>query len=146
MDISNTDVTSSPVATSGRRKSGRAVKVPEKFIPNAPFPQQGAGSAKRKRGQEDAENDASEIDELEESEAGDESPAEEEIRESQRRKKRTKKPAAKKAKINGTVSHRDPPAVKLPSRPKKARRVAIADKDAEGLYGIRFCPGRLKRS
>jgi cohesin complex subunit SA-1/2 len=141
MDISNTDVTSSPIATSGRRKSGRAVKVPEKFIPNAPFSQQGA---KRKRGQENAENDASEIDEPEESEAGDESAAEEEIRESQRRTKRTKKPAAKKAKINGTASHRDAPAVKLPSRPKKARRVAIADKDAEGLYGIRFCPRRLK--
>ena len=99
MDISNNDVTSTPVATGSRRKSGRAVKVPEKFIPDAPSSQQGSASAKRKRGGEDAENDASDVDEEdEESDATVESAAEEEVREIRRKAKTTKKPAAKRAK------------------------------------------------
>jgi len=140
MDISNNDVTSTPVATGSRRKSGRAVKVPEKFIPDAPSSQQGSASAKRKRGGEDAENDASDVDEEEEeSDATVESAAEEEVREIRRKSKTAKKPAAKKPKVNGTATHERAPAVKLPARPKKAKKVAIADKSAEGLYGKRVC-------
>lgn len=139
MDISNNDVTSTPVATGSRRKSGRAVKVPEKFVPDAPSSQQGSASAKRKRGGEDAENDASDVDEeAEESDATVESAGEEEVREIRRKAKTTKKPAAKKPKVNGTASH-EAPAVKLPARPKKAKKAAIADKSAEGLYGKRVC-------
>jgi cohesin complex subunit SA-1/2 len=136
MDISNNDVTSTPVATGSRRKSGRAVKVPEKFVPDAPSSQQGSASAKRKRGGEDAENDASDIEEdEEESDATVESAAEDEVREIRRKAKTTKKPAAKKPKVNGTATHDKEPQVKLPARPKKTKKVAIADKSAEGLYG-----------
>ena len=138
MDISNNDVTSSPVATGSRRKSGRATKAPEKFVPDVPSSQPGPASAKRKRGGEDAENDASDLEDEEAEESDDtiESGGEEEVRESRKRAKTTKKPAAKKPKVNGTVSHDETPHVPLPSRPKKAgKRVAIADKDAEGLYG-----------
>jgi cohesin complex subunit SA-1/2 len=140
MDISNNDVTSTPVATGSRRKSGRAVKVPEKFVPEAPSSQQGTASAKRKRGGEDAENGASDVDEeAEESDATVESADEEEVREIRRKAKTTKKPAAKKPKVNGTATHEEAPAVKLPNRPKNSKKVAIADKNAEGLYGKRVC-------
>ncbi|PVH74263.1 STAG-domain-containing protein [Cadophora sp. DSE1049] len=143
MDISNNDVTSSPAATGSRRKSGRAVKAPEKFAPEAPSSQAGSANSKRKRTEEDGENDASEIDE--EAEASDDavaSAAEEELREIRRKAKKTKKPAAKKAKVNGTSSREEPLAVKLPARPKKGgKRVAIADTDAEGLYADVFQSG-----
>lgn len=140
MDISNNDVTSTPVATGSRRKSGRAVKVPEKFVPEAPSSQQGNTSAKRKRGGEGAENDASDVDEEEEeSDATVESAGEEEVREIRRKVKTTKKPAAKKPKVNGAATHEEAPAVKLPNRPKRTKKVAIADKNTEGLYGKRVC-------
>lgn len=142
MDISNNDVTSTPVATGSRRKSGRAVKVPEKFVPDAPSSQQGSASAKRKRGGEDAENDASDIDEdEEESDATVESAAEEEVREIRRKAKTTKQPAAKKPKVNGTATHDKEARVKLPARPKKTKKVAIADKSAEGLYADVYTSG-----
>jgi cohesin complex subunit SA-1/2 len=140
MDISNNDVTSTPVATGSRRKSGRAVKVPEKFVPDAPPSQQGSASAKRKRGGDDAENDASDVDEEEEeSDATVESAAEEEVREIRRKAKTAKKPATKKPKVNGTATHEEASAVRLPARPKKTKKVAIADKGADGLYGKRVC-------
>ncbi|KAL5329449.1 hypothetical protein ACEPPN_002961 [Leptodophora sp. 'Broadleaf-Isolate-01'] len=143
MDISNNDATSSPAPTGSRRKSGRAVKAPEKFIPEGPSSQTGSANSKRKRIEEDGEGDASEIDE--ETEASDdavESAAEEELREVRKNAKKTKKPAAKKAKVNGTTSRDEPLAVKLPARPKKGgKRVAIADKDAEGLYADVFQSG-----
>jgi cohesin complex subunit SA-1/2 len=138
MDISNNDTASSPVVASGRRKSGRAVKAPEKFVP-APSSQLESASAKRKRGGEDVENDASDDDEeAEGSDTAQESAGEEETRAPPRRKaKTTKKPAAKKPKVNGVSSHETAPAVRLPARPKKAKRVVIADDNAEGLYGRR---------
>ncbi|TVY82271.1 Cohesin subunit psc3 [Lachnellula suecica] len=140
MDISNNDVTSSPAATGGRRKSGRAVKVPQKFVP--PSSEPAPSSIKRKRGEEEEEeieNDASDIDE--EAEASDatlESADEEELKETRRKAKTTKKPAAKKPKVNGSVLHEDAPAVKLPNRPKKAKKVVISDDNAEGLYAEVF--------
>jgi cohesin complex subunit SA-1/2 len=144
MDISNNDVTSSLVATGSRRKSGRAVKVPEKFVPDAPSSQPGLASAKRKRGGENTENDASDIEDIEEelddSEGTIESAGEEELKETRRKTtKARRKPAAKKPKINGSASHEVAAAVKLPSRAKKPKKVAIADKSAEGLYGKRVC-------
>lgn len=148
MDISNNDVASSPVAPGGRRKSGRAVKIPEKFVPDAPSSQTGSAASKRKRPEEEDENDASDIDELAEaSEEEVESAAEEEIQEARRRAKKSKskskpqpkKPAAKKPKVNGDTQNEEPLAVKLPARPKKSgKRVTIADEDAEGLYGAPF--------
>jgi cohesin complex subunit SA-1/2 len=141
MDISNNDVTSSPVATGGRRKSGRAVKAPEKFVPDAPSSQPGPASVKRKRSGGDVENDASDVDEEAEDSEEDIESAGEEVRATRKKAKAkpAKKPAAKKPKVNGTVSHNEAPAVRLPNRPKKVKKVAIADDDAEGLYGKRVC-------
>lgn len=50
---------------------------------------------------------------------------------------RARKPAAKKPKVNGDASTSNGAlhAAQLPSRPKKAVRIAIAQSDAEGLYG-----------
>jgi cohesin complex subunit SA-1/2 len=140
MDISNSDMTSTPVATGSRRKSGRAVKIPEKFIPDAPSSQQGHSNAKRKRGAEDVENDASNVEEDDEdSDETVESAEEEEAPAPRKKAKAPRKPAAKKPKVNGTVSHDEAPAVKLPSRPKKGKKVLIADHSAKGLYGKRVC-------
>ncbi|KAI9052181.1 hypothetical protein LZ554_003541 [Drepanopeziza brunnea f. sp. 'monogermtubi'] len=157
MDISNNDAASSPIALGSRRRSGRAVKIPEKFVPDLPSSQAASANAKRKRGEEeeeeededgDGEGDASDIDELEEDSPEEvESAAEEELRDTRKRAKKpkakSKKPAAKKPKVNGYALHEDPLAVKLPARPKKsaAKRVAIADDDAEGLYGDVFTSG-----
>lgn len=100
MDISNNDVASSPVATGGRRKSGRAVKAPSKFIPDAPSSQAGPISAKRKRGGNEVENGASGNEDDSELSDPPESDGEEvAVRKTQRRAKGTKKPAAKKPKV-----------------------------------------------
>ncbi|KAL2075119.1 hypothetical protein VTL71DRAFT_61 [Oculimacula yallundae] len=144
LDISNNDVMSSSAATGSRRKSGRAVKAPEKFQPEVTASQNGSANSKRKRTEEEGEGDASEIDE--ESEDSDDaiaSAAEEELRDSRKKTKKTKKPAAKKAKVNGTSTRDEEPlAVKLPARPKKGgKRVAIADKEADGLYADVFQSG-----
>lgn len=133
MDISNNDVTGTPEGGS-RRKSGRQVKVPEKFTPDVPSSQTNA-SAKRKRGGEDLENDASDIEE--EEEVDEESAQEEEEPAPRKKPKAIRKPAAKKPKVNGSVLHEKAPTVKLPSRPK-SKKVAIADRNAEGLYGTRL--------
>lgn len=139
MDISNQDSMSSPVANSSRRKSGRAVKVPEKFVPDAPASQQGHSSAKRKRGNGDVENDASDVDEQDgDSDDAVESAEEEEAPATRKRAKAPRKPAGKKPKVNGTAAHEMAPAVKLPGRPK-GKKVAIADRNGEGLYGKRVC-------
>jgi cohesin complex subunit SA-1/2 len=140
MDISNNDVTSTPVATGSRRKSGRAVKAPEKFIPDAPPSQQAHSSAKRKRERQEVENDASDVEEEDETSDGTvDSEGEEEVREARKQPKGPRKHAAKKPKVNGTVSHEEALAVKLPSRPKKGKKVLIADRSAKGLYGKRVC-------
>lgn len=132
MDISNTDLESSPAVRGGnRRKSGRAIKAPELLSSQ----QANNTSAKRKRGQENGENDASDIDEeAEDSESS--ATSVEEVRQTQKKPAKTRKPAAKKPKVNGNAAHAKAPAVKLPNRPKKAKKVVIADKDAEGLYGM----------
>lgn len=137
MDFSNDQLPSSPAANGSRRKSNRTVKPPEKFVPEIISSQQGNTGAKRKRGEENGGNDASDIDEeSEDSDSSVASVAEEEIRQAQKKAPRPRKSATKKAKVNGNISHDEAPAVKLPSRPKKSRRGTIADEDAEGLYGI----------
>ena len=135
MDISNNDVTSTPDGGS-RRKSGRQVKVPEKFTPDV-ISSQANASSKRKRGGETLESDASEIEE-EDEDSNEESAEEEEAPGPRKKSNAPRKPAAKKPKVNGNVSHEKAPAVKLPTRPK-GKKVAIADRNAEGLYGTRVC-------
>jgi cohesin complex subunit SA-1/2 len=139
MDISSNDVTSSPAASGTRRKSGRAVKAPEKFVPDAPSTQPEPASAKRKRQGEDAEDDASDNEEVDDdSDESIESAGEEELKDARRKAKNTtKKPASKKPKVNGALSKEKAPAVRLPNRAKKPKQVAIADGSAEGLYGKR---------
>ena len=141
MNISSNDVTSSPAETGARRKSGRAVRAPEKFVPNAPSSQVGSTNAKRKRGREDAENDASDSEEEdEEDDESIESAGDEELKDTRRTaKKPAKKPAQKKPKVNGSLPKEGGPAVRLPTRSKKQKKVAIADKNAGGLYGECVC-------
>jgi cohesin complex subunit SA-1/2 len=141
MDISSNDVTSSPAETSARRKSGRAVRAPNKFVPNAPSSQAGSASAKRKRGGEYAENNASDGEEIEEdSDESIESAGEEELKDARRKaKKPAKKPAQKKPKVNGSLPNKGGAAVRLPTRSKKTKKVAIADTSAGGLYGKYVC-------
>lgn len=140
MEISENDATSSQAAaSSGRRKSGRAVKVPQKFVPDVPSSQLANGDSKRKRGDLDDEDEENDTSDDEQSEDEEQSADEEELKE---RAKKARKPAAKKArvngkaKVNGAVAHTSAPPVKLPSRPKKSRLIALADDTAEGLYGI----------
>ncbi|CZT07931.1 related to nuclear protein SA-1 [Rhynchosporium graminicola] len=143
LDISTNDVMSSPAAIGSRRKSGRAVKVPQKFQPEVDSSHAGSATSKRKRTDGEEEGDASNIEEAEDSDDANESAGEEEEREVRKKAKKTKKPAAKKVKVHGTAAYNDEPlAVKLPARPKKSgKRVAIADKEADGLYADVFQSG-----
>jgi cohesin complex subunit SA-1/2 len=138
MDISNNDVTRIPSATASRRKSGRAIKVPEKFVPDVASTQQAPASAKRKRAGVYVENDASDSGEEEDASDGTlESAGEEEVKESRRRAKSSRKPAAKRPKVNGALSHESAQPFRPQNRSKKAKKVAIADQNADGLYGKR---------
>jgi cohesin complex subunit SA-1/2 len=145
METSDNTATSSPAPTSTARRSGRVTKVPAKFTPDAP------AATKRKRHPEhDGEDDENESpDEMDAaSDANDDDDADDTATEGPRRaskKKRasssqsakSRKPAAKKPKMNGDAPARDPiHAAQLPSRPKKTVRIAIAQRDAEGLYGM----------
>jgi len=140
MELSENDAQSSN-ATTKRRVSGRAVRAPEKFVPDALSSQAGNTGGKRKRGADHADDIENEVDEDEgesDEEDDEESPDEEEVRQAKKNAKTTKKPVAKKAKVNGAVP--DTPdglatTVKLPSRQKKQKKVVIQDAKAEGLYG-----------
>lgn len=137
MEVSENDAPTS-IATENRRVSQRAVRAPQKFVPDAPSSRSGNTGAKRKRGAvdtaEDVENEIEEDEESEEEEE-EESADEEEIRQTKKRAKTTKKPAPKKAKVNGVAPSTSAPAVRLPSRQKKPKRVVFQDANAEGLYG-----------
>lgn len=141
MELSEKDAPSSN-ATAKRRASGRAVRAPEKFVPDAPSSQAGNAGSKRKRGAdnnaEDIENEADEEEDDSDEDDDDESPDEEEVRQAKKKTKTAKKPVAKKAKVNGIAPDAsDAPAttVRLPSRQKKPKKVVIQDAKAEGLYG-----------
>jgi len=149
METSDNTATGSPAPssaaapTSTARRSGRVTKAPAKFAPDAP------AASKRKRTAEhdgeDTENespdDADDASEANDDEADDD--AADEPRRAAKKKKpssshphKARKPAAKKPKINGDASAREPiHAAQLPTRPKKTVRIAIAQRDAEGLYG-----------
>lgn len=145
MESSDNNATPTPSAAASRRRSGRVVKAPRKYSPEA---SQGTAS-KRKRDaendDEDGENedpdqaDAEEAsgDDMDEDQSADEDPE----RTPKRSKAKPKKPAAKRAKVNGnappagTSNDAPAPALRLASRPKKNVRVAIARRDGDGLYG-----------
>jgi hypothetical protein len=146
METSDNAATSSPAPTSTTRRSGRVTKPPAKFTPDAP------AAHKRKRGaQHDDEDDENELpnDEVDDgSDVNGDDPEDSAVEEPSRATKKKKKPsalqqsaksrrpAAKKPKTNGNAPDREPVrAAQLPSRPKKAVRVAVAQGEANGLYG-----------
>ncbi|KAK4122428.1 hypothetical protein N657DRAFT_672965 [Parathielavia appendiculata] len=148
METSDNTATSSPAPTSTARRSGRVTKAPTKFTPHAP-------ATKRKRNadhdDEDAENESpdemGDINDANDDDADD--TATEEPRRAPKKKKpsssqaaKSRKPAAKKPKINGDAPPREPVhAASLPSRPKKAVRIAVAQREAHGLYADVFASG-----
>ncbi|OTA67189.1 STAG domain-containing protein [Hypoxylon sp. EC38] len=155
METSDNNATSSPASAldNSRRRSGRVVRAPQKFSPEL---QNDNSSSKRKRGPdrdgEDVENESpveDEDEELSDPDADDDEVDEQTSRSKKskpKQKHRPKKPAAKRAKVNGTAPTDAPPAslapaVKLPNRPKKTARVAIAHPDGDGLYADVFGSG-----
>ncbi|KAI4601933.1 hypothetical protein KJ359_010799 [Pestalotiopsis sp. 9143b] len=146
MESEDNNATPSPSAAEARRRSGRVVRAPQKFIEE----NHNDTSSKRKRtrdNDEDAENQEPNNDSPEEAsdeEAAEESDAELAPRQ-KKSKSRAKKPAAKKPKINGDATAEAAPApaqaLRLPNRPKKTVRVAIARKDGDGLYAEIFSSG-----
>jgi cohesin complex subunit SA-1/2 len=110
-------------------------------VPDAPSSQPGSASAKRKRRGEDDENDASDGEEMEEDDDGSiESAGEEELKDARRKaKKPTKKPAQKKPRVYKSLPNEGGPAIRLPTRSKKPKKVAIVDKSAGGFYGESVC-------
>lgn len=145
MESSDNNATPTPSAADSRRRSGRVVKAPRKYSPEAT---QGATS-KRKRDQENDEEDGEneDPDQVDAEEATgddmdeDQSADEDQERASRKSRAKSKKPAAKRAKVNGnappagTSNDAPAPALRLASRPKKNVRVAIARRDGDGLYG-----------
>ncbi|KAF2851436.1 STAG-domain-containing protein [Plenodomus tracheiphilus IPT5] len=134
-------------APSTRRKSGRVSKKPEKFTPGA----SPAGSAKRKRGDdEDSGLDADAPSSGEELESSEGEPDEEEFRERQRKKKSrpaAKKPAPKKPRTNGesvslAIRPASTAAKKVSKRSRKAPvRKSMLPEQIEGLYAEVFASG-----
>lgn len=162
-DVDASSSQAEPTA-SQRRKSGRAVRAPEKFAPEPTSSQAPRGGSKRKRtenendeinGEEQAEDVEEDEDEDEEEEEEPES--ESEVEDAPKKKKAKTKgpakkaPAAKKAKTNGVASQaprepREPKQqqMRIPSRPKKAQqgKVVFKDNSAEGVYAEIFTSGK----
>lgn len=131
-----------------RRRSGRVVRAPEKFAPDAAH-----SAAKRKRGTDqdadDAENEApldsdeemSEGSPDEDGESGDQDSEDEATRRraAAKRKKgkssRPRKPANKKVKTNGASAGAGKHPASLPSRPKKSVRIERLPEEGTGLFG-----------
>jgi len=159
MEASDNHATVSPAPEDGSRRSrsGRVVRAPSKFTPDAA--PAAAGKRKRPEDHDDDDDDDPDDDDnqghgngenLENeppasdsdiSDPDDDDPDDQDhaaggaARPKKRRpasSNKVKKPAAKKPKINGSTSTY---AADLPSRPKKAARVAIVDSEGEGLYG-----------
>jgi cohesin complex subunit SA-1/2 len=137
---------SAEATASQRRKSGRAVKVPDKFQPEVESSQTAGAGGKRKRSGDDMEGVENEVDEeeVEEDESDEEDEDEESEEEEAPVKKKSKPkaaatksaPVAKKAKVNGSAPQPKAHSMRLPSRAKKPTgKVVFKDQDAEGLYG-----------
>ncbi|KAI8966164.1 STAG-domain-containing protein [Daldinia sp. FL1419] len=161
METDDNNATSSPasVPDNSRRRSGRVVRAPQKFSPEANSSQNDHAPSKRKRSrdreeEEDAENESpvEDNDEEELSDLDDQDDNEEEEHTSRskksksKQKSRSKKPAAKRAKVNGSAPAETgtaslAPAVRLPNRPKKTAKVVIVHPDGDGLYADVFGSG-----
>lgn len=135
---------SGEATASQRRKSGRAVKVPDKFQPEVESSKNAGAGGKRKRSGDDMEGVENEEEQEEEEEESDEEDDEESEEEEAPVKKKSKPkaavtksaPVAKKAKVNGSAPQPKAHSMRLPSRAKKPTgKVVFRDNDAEGLYG-----------
>ncbi|WPG99698.1 STAG-domain-containing protein [Acrodontium crateriforme] len=134
----------SPTPQTAVRSSGRVRKQPATYTSSP------AGSSKRKRSNDVAEDDADMADE-DDSESGEddedeEDADEEELRDRKakaRKAKSTKKPAAKKPKTNGAaLPVRSAPGVAKRRAPRKAKGIAGDDAEAAGgLYAEVFASG-----
>lgn len=130
---------------SQRRKSGRAVKVPDKFQPEVESSQNAGAGGKRKRGGDDMEGVENGEEEQEEEDESDEEDEDEESEEEEAPVKKKSKPkaaatksapVAKKAKVNGSAPQAKAHSMRLPSRAKKPTgKVVFKDQGAKGLYG-----------
>lgn len=150
----DSNASQSPGPDSSRRRSGRVVKVPDKFAPDPAH-----AAAKRKRGIEldgdDAENEAPLDSDAEMSEGGapdqDDEPSEGQESDDEaaarrraalKKKKvakpsRPRKPANKRVKTNGASSGH---AASLPTRPKKTVRIERLPTEGTGLFGQSLQP------
>ncbi|CAJ2507662.1 Uu.00g088480.m01.CDS01 [Anthostomella pinea] len=169
METSDNNATSSPAP----RRSGRARAAPQKFSPEPHSSQNDHSSSKRKRDldnddEEDAENEEPTVDPAEEepeqmshelsdddadayadANDADDEPAPRTNKSRSSQKSRSRKPAAKRTKVNGNAptitaaSASSAPALKLPNRPKKTVRLAVARRDGDGddLYSEVFGSG-----
>lgn len=163
-DVDATSPLTEPTpSASQRRKSGRAVRAPEKFAPEPTSSQAIRGAAKRKRSvnENDEPNGEEPQDEIEEEESDEEEQETESEEEDAPKKKKAKTrgaaksaskkaPAAKKTKTNGVAqAPKEPKAPKqqqmrIPSRPKKAQtgKVVFKDNSASGIYAEIFTSGK----
>lgn len=144
MEAADSNSQASPAPADGsRRRSGRVVRAPQKFAPDA------APSSKRKRAadrdNEDAENeepgddDDDDDDEAPSDDDDDDMVDDDEPAPAKRRKKpaasQSKERALKKPKTNGTTLGSGAHASSLPRRPKKAVRVDVAHREGDGIFG-----------
>ena len=121
--------------TAARRRSGRVVKAPAKFGPEAVA----SAASKRKRGDRDGDDAEDEELESDEDMSDDVDVVSDEDHPAPRSRKtpaqggRAKKPSLKKPKINGTQPSAGHVA-RIPSRPKKAVRIEAGEKGT-GIFG-----------
>ncbi|SPN98904.1 related to nuclear protein SA-1 [Cephalotrichum gorgonifer] len=153
----DSNASQSPGPDLSRRRSGRVVKLPEKFGPDATHT-----AAKRKRGidpdGDDVENNAppdsdeemSEGASEEEAEPSDDQESDDDAGARRRRaaakKKaarpsRPRKPANKRVKTNGASADPGGHPSSLPSRPKKSARIERLPEDGTGLFADIFGSG-----
>lgn len=124
-----------PDSTARRSRSGRVVKAPTKFAPEAT----GSSASKRKRDDQDGD-DAEDADPPSEDDVSDEPDADsDDDHPAPRSRKpsqgaRPKKPSSKKPRINGAQPVASGHVARIPSRPKKTVRIDAGEKGT-GLFG-----------
>lgn len=131
--------TPEPDGTS-RRRSGRVVKAPTKFAPDA--------ATKRKRGEQDDDDDDVDEDDVPEmdddesddvdADSDDDHPAPKSRSRKPAQASRARKPSSKKPKTNGTQPSTLGHTTAIPTRPKKSVRIDTGGKGS-GLFGRLRC-------
>ncbi|CCU81726.1 nuclear cohesin complex subunit [Blumeria hordei DH14] len=144
-DTPSAPATDPPAEPTRQRRSTRNVRPPQKYAaistPTAVEP----ATSKRKRSEVELESASSDSDE--ENDTSDSS-ADEGKKGQNGKRKRVKKSTSKKPKLSHQTSRSEHKITTLPSRLKKniSRRVAIADKDAGGLYADIFISGETSKN